>query len=226
MADLAAPVAAGRRLVLRFSRAERTLHWVYALLFLLLLLSGLGLYLGPGQNPFLDRRELMRGIHLACALGLVALLPLVAAGSPGTLGRLRRDVEWFDGDDGRWLRLVGLPGRIRRRPLPPQGRFNAGQKLNSVLTAAATVGFVVTGSLMYSGGQLPGSLSEAADSWHLLLTLAMLPLVAGHLVVALLVPSTRGALRGIVTGWVRLDFARRRHPRWVETLEDGNAPPH
>lgn len=220
VAEAAASAAgAGRRLVLRFTRAERTLHWVFAVLFLVLLLSGLGLYLGPGLNPFLDRRELMRGIHLDAAVATVGLLLLVAAGSPGTLGRLRRDVEWFDRDDARWLLLVCVPAAIRRRPLPPQGRFNAGQKLNTVLTAAATVGFVVTGSMMYGGGQLPTSLSEAADSWHLLLTAAMIPLVAGHLAIALLVPSTRGAMRGILTGRVRLDFARRRHARWAEALE-------
>lgn len=209
----------GRRLVQRFSRAERTLHWTYALLFLILLLSGLGLYLGPGQNPVLDRRELMRSIHLDAALALIALFLLVAAGSPGTLRRLWRDVEWFDHDDARWLLRVWVPARLRRRPLPPQGRLNAGQKLNTVLTAAATVGLVVTGTLMYGGGHLPTSLSEAADSWHLLLMKAMYPLIIGHLVIALLLPSTRGALRGILTGRVRLDFARRRHARWAESLD-------
>jgi formate dehydrogenase subunit gamma len=220
VAEAAASAArAGRRLVLRFTRAERTLHWVFAFLFAVLLLSGLGLYLGPGQNPFLDRRELMRTIHLDAAVATVGLFLLVASGSPGTLGRLRRDVEWFDRDDARWLLLVWVPAFIRRRPLPPQGRFNAGQKLNSVLTAAATVGFIVTGCLMYGGGHLPTSLSEAADTWHLLLMAAMIPLVTGHLVIALLLPSTRGAMRGILTGRVRLDFARRRHARWAETLD-------
>jgi formate dehydrogenase subunit gamma len=219
MPEPAHDTARTRRLITRFSRAERTLHWSYALLFLVLLLSGLGLYLEPGQNPVLDRRELMRVIHLDAALALVALPLLVAAFSPGTLRRLRHDVEWFDGDDARWLLLVWLPAMVRRRPLPAQGRFNAGQKLNSVLTAAATVGFVVTGALMWQGGHLSTSLSEAADTWHLLLMAAMLPLVAGHLVIALLLPSTRGALRGIVTGRVRLDFARRRHARWAASVE-------
>jgi formate dehydrogenase subunit gamma len=209
------------RLVRRFSRAERVLHWAYALLFLVLLLSGLGLYLGPGQNPVLDRRELMRTIHLDAALMLVALFLLVAAGSPGTLRRLRVDVELFDRDDARWLLWVLVPRPLRRRPLPPQRRLNAGQKLNAILTGAATVGFTVTGALMWGGSALPTSLSEAADTWHLLLTEAMVPLVAGHVAVALLFPSTRGALRGIVTGRVRLDFARRRHARWAEALDRG-----
>src|SRR6202035_5748342 len=105
------------RLVGRVTRGEGTLHWSYALLFLILLLSGLGLYLGPGDNPVLDRRELMRTIHLDAAVALCALSLLVAAGSPGTLRRLWRDVEWFDRDDARWLVRVWLPARLRRRPL-------------------------------------------------------------------------------------------------------------
>ena len=110
--DEAAPAPrSGRGLVQRFTRAERTLHWSFALLFLILLLSGLGLYLGPGDNPVLDRRELMRTIHLDAAVALCALFLLVAAGSPGTLRRLWRDVEWFDRDDARWLLRVWVPAR-------------------------------------------------------------------------------------------------------------------
>jgi hypothetical protein len=32
------------------------------------------------------------------------------------------------------------------------------------------------------------------------------------------VPSTRPALRGILTGKVRVDFARRRHAKWAAAL--------
>jgi len=201
-----------RQLIRRFTRGELQLHWVYVAVFTVLLLSGLGLYLPPGSNPVLTRRDLVREIHLDAAIVFVAI-PVFAA---GTLSRLRRDVEWFDRDDARWLLRVWLPAWIRRRPLPPQGRFNAGQKLNSIAVAAATVGFIVTGTLMWQGEHLPTSLSEAADTWHLLLMLAMFPLIAGHLMLALLVPSTRPAMRAIITGMVRLDFARRRHPKWVE----------
>jgi cytochrome b subunit of formate dehydrogenase len=207
-------------LIRRFNGVEIALHWVYAVLFFVLLLTGLGLYLGPGQNPVLSHRSLVREVHLDAALALVALPVIVASARVGTLSRLWRDVESFDADDGRWLRRAVLPRILRRRPLPPQGRFNAGQKLNTIAVCAATVGFVVTGTLMWQGAHLPTSLAEAADTWHLLLMVAMAPLVAGHLVLALLLPSTRPALRGVFFGTVRLDFATRRHAKWV-----GSAPP-
>ena len=205
----------------RFSGAERALHWLFALDIALLTLSGLGLYLRPGLNPVLDRRQLMHDLHLDAAYGLLLLPLLIAAARPGTLAGVWRDVEVFTADDWAWLRSVWLPGFLRRRPLPPQGRFNAGQKLNTIAVAAATAGFVATGVVMDVGAHLPPSYADAADTWHVWLMVLGAPLVAGHLVLALLVPSTRPAMRGILLGSVRLDFARRRHARWADEI----APP-
>jgi len=210
----------GRRPVLvhRFSLAERVLHWAFTVIVTVLTLSGLGLYLPPGSNPVLDRRELIREVHIDAAIALILLPVLISGARPGTFGRLWRDVERFTGEDWRWLLRIWIPARWRRAGLPPQGRFNAGQKLNTIAVAAATVGFIATGALMYEGGHLPTSVSEAADSWHVWLMLLGAPLVAGHLVLAMVVPSTRPALRGIVTGKVLLDFARRRHALWAEAV--------
>ena len=213
----------GRPLIHRFDRAERALHWLLALDIVVLTLSGLGLYLGPGTNPVLDRRETVRTVHIDAAVLLLVLPVVIAALRPGLLRGLWRDVEWFDADDRRWLLRVAIPARLRRRPLPAQGRFNAGQKLNTIITAAALVGFTVTGALMDIGGSLPASLSEAADDTHLWLMWLGAPLVLGHVLLAVAVPSTRPAMRAIVTGRIRLDVARRRHARWVE--ETGGQPP-
>jgi formate dehydrogenase subunit gamma len=211
-------------LVRRFSGAERALHWLLAVDVALLTLSGLGLRLGPGTNPVLDHRDVVRTVHLDAALGLFVLPIVIAAAHPGTLVRLWREAEWFDADDWRWLRRVAIPSFLRPgRPLPAQGRLNAGQKLNTLTVGAALVGFTVTGLLMYSGARLPPSLADSADTWHVWLMYLGAPLLAGHIALALLLPSTRGAMRGILTGFVRRDYARRRHGRWAATEPD--APP-
>jgi formate dehydrogenase subunit gamma len=202
------------QLIPRFSVNERVVHWLFAAAIFALLISGLGLWLPPNLNPVIDHRDAVRTVHLDASLALLAIvIPALGRGAP--INRLWHDVEYFTRDDGLWLRRILVPRRWRRQPLPPQGRFNAGQKLNSVATAAATVGFVITGTVMWQGEHLSPSLALAADTWHIWLMWLIIPLIAGHMVLALVLPSTRPALRGIVFGAVRLDFARRRHGAWA-----------
>jgi formate dehydrogenase subunit gamma len=197
-------------------------HWVIAACFFALLISGLGLWLPPNINPAISHRDAVRTVHLDAALILVlVMIPALSRGGP--LKALWHDVEMFTRDDWVWLRRIAVPRRWRREPLPPQGRFNAGQKLNTVLTAAGLVGFIVTGAVMWQGERLTPSLAAAADQWHVWLMFLMVPLILGHMAVALLFPSTRPAMRGILFGVVRLDFARRRHARWADAVAP--APP-
>ena len=51
----------------RFGRTERTLHWVHATAFLVLLGSGLCLYL-PSLAELVGRRPLLKTIHLYTAV--------------------------------------------------------------------------------------------------------------------------------------------------------------
>ena len=43
---------------------------------------------------------------------------------------------------------------------------------------------------------------------------SLVPLIAGHLFLTLVNPSTRGSLRGIVTGYVDAAWAAAHHSRW------------
>ena len=44
-------------------------------------------------------------------------------------------------------------------------------------------------------------------------------LVTGHLYFALIHPATRHALRGMTTGDVREDWARKHHAKWVREVD-------
>src|SRR5437870_12421547 len=106
----------------RFSRTERALHWVHASAFLMLLASGLCLYL-PSLPQLVGRRPLLKDIHVYTALAWLAALALVIlAGDRRRLLADAREIDLFDEDDLGWLRRRGNP----------QGRFNAGQKINTI----------------------------------------------------------------------------------------------
>jgi formate dehydrogenase subunit gamma len=196
--------------VRRFSAGERCLHWLLAGTFLTMLASGLVLYL-PALTTFAAQRVLWKSVHLGAAIafwaGLALLLPLNLRTFRASAGEIDR----FDDDDRRWL-VWSLRGR---GPEPPQGRFNAGQKLNAAVVAGLLVVFTASGLLMYlqeTDAAVRGRTS--AILVHDIATWIAVPLVAGHLFLVLLNPSTRHSLRGMVLGSVRRDWARRHHSKW------------
>ena len=189
--------------VRRFSKTERTVHWVNALGFFLLLATGLILYL-PRLSVAVGRRPLIKDMHFWAGVGWLSALAIVIVLGFRRLLRTARELESFDRDDVRWLR----GGKA------PQGRFNAGQKINAALTAAFTVLFGVSGLLLWFGEQDTRLRFASTVILHDALMYASLALLLGHLYLALIHPTTRHALRGMVVGNVREDWAREHHARW------------
>jgi len=200
------------RYVRRFSRTERTLHWVNALGFFMLLLTGLILYL-PSLAVLVGRRPLIKDIHFWSGVGWIAALVLIALlGDRRGLLRTARELDAFDPEDVRWLR--------RQRPAP-QGRFNAGQKVNAALTAAFTLLFLVSGLLLWLGERDTRFRFASTVVLHDGLMFIALALLVGHLYLAVIHPATRHALRGMTLGTVSEDWARAHHPRWIDSGEEG-----
>jgi formate dehydrogenase subunit gamma len=195
--------------VRRFSRTERALHWVHAAAFLLLLASGLVLYL-PSLAELVSRRPLVKDAHLLTAVAwAVALVAVVAVGDRPGLRRTVRELDVFDADDRRWL--------CGRRA--PQGRFNAGQKVNAALTAAFALLFSVSGVLLWLGERDTRFRLDGTIVLHDVVAYVSVALLCGHLYLAVLHPATRHALRGMTVGTVREDWARKHHEKWRPDAE-------
>lgn len=196
-----------RRLA-RYGRTERAVHWVHATAFCILLGSGLCLYL-PSLSELVSRRPLLKSIHLYTALAwAIALVLIVIAGDRRALRRTVHEVDWFDADDRAWL--LGAH--------TPQGRLNAGQKLNTIITAVFAILFAVTGFFLWYGERDTRFRLANALLVHDWLMYVSVFLFVGHLYLALILPKTRHSLSGITRGWVREDWAERRHPKWVEEV--------
>ena len=192
-------------LIERFSRTERAVHWVHATAFLVLLATGLALYL-PSLSQLVGRRPLLKDAHVYTAVAWIAALVLVVVlGDRRRLRQTLRDLDRFDSDDMLWL---------QRHPTP-QGRFNAGQKVNAALTAAFAVLFAVSGSLLWLGERDHRFQFASTILLHDWLTLISLLLFVGHHYLALIYPATRHSLRGMMTGSVRRDWAEQHHPKWA-----------
>jgi formate dehydrogenase subunit gamma len=181
-------------------------HWVHASAFLVLLGSGLCLYL-PSLAELVGRRPLLKTIHLYTAIAwAVALVAVFVAGDRRALRETAREIDRFDADDRAWLR-----GRRA-----PQGRLNAGQKVNAILTAAFAVLFAVTGVLLWYGERDTRFRFASTLLVHDWLMDISLVLFVGHLFLAVVYPKTRHALSGITRGWVDEEWALEHHRKWAE----------
>ncbi len=193
------------RYVERFTVTERVLHWVHATAFFALLASGLVLYL-PSLSAAVGRRPLVKDVHFYTGIAWAGAILLVAVlGNRRALRATIREIDMFDRDDARFL-----AGNTHA----PQGRFNAGQKVNAILTAAFAVLFFVSGLLLWYGERDTRFRLSGTIFLHDALMYVSLVIVLGHLYLALVHPTTRHSLRGMTLGSVRADWARRHHAKW------------
>ena len=204
-----------QRVVLRFDRVERAVHWVNASLFLILIATGAALYFTP-LIALVGRRRLIEQVHLYVGLSLP--LPLLL-GLAGSWGRgLRRDVgrinRWTE-DDMRWLRgLVDTAsGRRQAAPRPRLGKFNPGQKLNAAFVAGGGLVMLGTGALLRWYVPFPLSWRAGATFVHNWLAVIFVIVILGHIALAL---SDRDALRAMFRGRVSRAWAARHAPAWLD----------
>lgn len=194
----------GTEYVRRFTVTERAVHWIHAAAFFVLLGTGLVLYV-PRLSAAVGRRPEVKAIHIYTAIAWVVALALVMAlGDRASLRRTAQELDLFDRDDRLWLQ------RIPR----PQGRFNAGQKLNAALTAAFALLFAASGFLLWLGERDNSYRFASTILLHDGLMYVSLFLLVGHLYLAVIHPTTRHSLRGITTGSVRRDWAEQHHAKW------------
>ncbi|NUP88967.1 MAG: cytochrome b/b6 domain-containing protein [Candidatus Sumerlaeia bacterium] len=199
-------------LIRRFSLTERLAHWVNALGFLTCLATGTVMAFKARIGITQDALAIIRNVHLTGA-SVFVLGPMIVwlTGRTGEMFRWIRDALRWTWSDIVWL-LCPLFRAVRWSVrIPAADRFNAGQKINVAGMFVIKWTAAATGLVMWRGhGWL------AAHQVHLLAFLLAFPLLGGHLFMAVLNPRTNHSLRGMIGGWVREDWARHHHGRWIE----------
>ncbi len=209
-----------QRRVLRFNLAERAAHWVLAVSFLLLFLTGAALVfrslvqlLGPSGLRITSR--LHHVVAYAFTFGPVAVLLLT---TPKTTREWLRSIFTWTKEDLAFLASFPKEFFGLKVELPSQGKFNAGEKVNSLLTLVGSVLMVATGWIMLFRDSFPKAVLAWAYPLHDAGALLMGSVILGHVYLALLHPGSRESINGMLRGTVSEKFAREHHAKWYEEI--------
>ena len=224
------------RLVERFSNIERFTHWLTAISFVILGLSGLNMLYGRytllpliGHSAFAWLTRIGKASHhylaFAFMLGIVLMFVLWVREN------LPKRVDW------EWLKRGG--GLFGRGGHPPAEKFNAGQKLIFWLVILAGLSVSVSGlALLFPftfswfsptfavlnlfGLGLPTDLTplqetQLSELWHAAVALLFIGVIVAHIYIGTL--GMEGAFDAMGTGKVDRNWAAEHHKLWLDKIE-------
>lgn len=226
--------------VTRFNGFERFSHWLLAVSFIILALSGLNILYGRyfllntiGPEAFGTLTYWGKWMHnyvaFAFMLGVVLIfVQWVVHNLPS-----RHDIGW----------IIRAGGLLSKHSHPPAKKFNAGQKLIFWVVVLGGVSISLSGiSLLFPfqfpmfaktfvvlnmfGAQLPTELSamqemQLAQVWHTAVAIFMIVVIVAHIYIGSI--GMEGAFDAMGSGEVDKNWAREHHSIWMEKI-DGPPP--
>jgi formate dehydrogenase subunit gamma len=207
------PIEAGRsgRTVVRFVAFERFVHWLTAVSFVILGITGLNITFGRslilpwlGPSAFSTWSEWAKFAHnylsFAFTAGLVLMfLMWVVRNLPS-----RNDIVWFKNGGG----MFGGPE-------PPAGKFNGGEKLIFWISAFGGAGVAVSGYVLLFPfyGTTVGNM-ELAEIMHSVIAILFIAAMFVHIYMGTI--GVEGAFEAMAEGTVDVNWAKERHSLWYE----------
>jgi formate dehydrogenase subunit gamma len=205
-------VTAGRsgQKIVRFKAFERFSHWLTAMSFVILGLTGLNITFGKilllpviGPDAFSSVSEAAKYVHNFTSFSFVAGLVLII-------------VIFFEDNipekvDLEWLKQGG--GFIKNKHAPA-GRFNPGEKAVYWLSLAAGVVVSVSGFILlfpFFGTDIADM--QIAQAVHAIVAVLFVALILGHIYIGTL--GMEGSFEAMGTGEVDLNWAKEHHDVWL-----------
>jgi formate dehydrogenase subunit gamma len=206
-------ISAGRsgRKVPRFNAFERVAHWLTAVSFIVLALTGLNVTFGKkllmpviGQDAFSAFSEWAKYAHDFMSFPFVTGIVLIAAF--WLKDNIPETIDW------EWFRQGG--GFIKSRHAPAR-RFNAGEKAVFWLALGAGVAVSASGYLLlfpFYVTNIAGM--QIAQVIHGVVAILFVALILGHIYIGTI--GMEGAFEAMWTGEVDVNWAKEHHDLWLE----------
>jgi formate dehydrogenase subunit gamma len=195
-------------LIERYTPNERTNHWITAITFVLLALSGLAMF-HPSMfwlSSLFGGGQWTRILHPF--IGVVMFLSFMI------LALRFWHHNHLDADDRQWLRQMNDVLMNREDRLPEVGKYNAGQKLLFFVLVLCLLLLLLSGIVIwraYFAFYFPIELVRIAALIHAISAFVLICSIIVHIYAALWV---KGSISAMVRGTVTLGWARKHHPKW------------
>lgn len=210
------------RVIERFTYFERAAHWVNAIAFVALAISGIVMAFGKffllpiiGSTLFGWLTYALKNLHnFAGPLFAVSLLVVIVTFVKDNLPA-KEDIQWL-------LKGGGLFSGVE----VPSHRFNAGEKV--VFWAGVFFfGLIVVGSGLFLDKLLPSvdyvrANMQVAHMIHASAAVLMMALFMGHIYLGTI--GMKGAYKAMKTGYVDETWAKEHHQLWHDDIKAGKIP--
>jgi formate dehydrogenase subunit gamma len=214
-------ITAGRsgRKILRFKAFERGAHWLTAVSFVVLGITGLNITFGKalllpltGPDAFSEISQYAKYAHnftgFAFMLGLALIVVIFIKDNIPD----KTDIQWFK-QGGGFIKSKHAPAR----------RFNAGEKLVFWGALGAGVAVTASGPLLLFPFYVTNIFGmQIAQVAHAVIAILFIALILGHIYIGTL--GMEGAFEAMWTGEVDYNWAKEHHDLWFEeqlTKDDG-----
>ena len=201
--------------ILRFNVFERFVHWLTAVSFIILGITGLNITFGRslllpwmGAETFSTWSEWAKYSHnylsFAFTVGVVLMFLMWVGENFPTAA----DAEWVKEGGGMFDK--------EDKTHPPAWKFNAGQKILYWLVILASAAMMISGfMLMFPlyGGLTVGNM-ELAEIFHGTVGVLFVALILAHIYLGTI--GMEGAFDAMGNGNVDLNWAKEHHNLWVE----------
>jgi formate dehydrogenase subunit gamma len=206
-------IEAGRsgRTIVRFSALERFVHWMTAVCFIILAITGLNITFGKnlllpliGPEAFTAFSQWGKYAHnylsFPFTIGVVLIFLMWIGGNIPN----RTDVEWMKRGGG----LVG-------HDHPPAYRFNAGQKLIYWFVVLGGLAVAISGYLLmfpFYTTNIVGM--QVAQIVHAIVAVIFVAVMLAHIYIGTI--GMEGAFEAMGNGQVDVNWAREHHRLWLD----------
>ncbi len=194
--------------IVRYTANERTNHWITAITFVLLALSGLALF-HPSMfwlTGLFGGGQWARILHPYIGIVMFVSFLLLAI-------HFWRD-NYLDRGDVQWLKQFDDVLAKREYEVPEVGRYNAGQKVVFFAMVACLLVLLLSGAVIwrvYFGTMFSLGVVRFASVVHAIAAFVMIVGVIVHIYAGIWV---KGSVHAMTRGTVSLGWARKHHAKW------------